>query len=443
MADHDPRVAGEQAGPPSPGQHPDPLPADDRPWWGEPWSEHAGPAAGPDPAGYPTRLLPDAAGTDRPAARPQRRGALLASGAAVLVLLSTGVGAAVGVHVGEQHATRSVGSATGSGGGATTAPIIASNGTTNVEAVAAALQPAVVSIAERTAQLEGTGSGVVIDAGKGYILTNNHVVSASAGGNGSLKVTTNDGRTASAKVIGRDPTADIAVIQVDLPNLTAARLGTSSSVKVGETVVAFGSPLGLQGTVTSGIVSALNRPVSTQDTNGRGGEATQATIDAIQTDAAINPGNSGGPLVDGSGSVIGINSAIATTGGQSTIGGQSGSIGVGFAIPIDEAKRVADQIIATGHAVHPVIDAAIGPTQDGSPGALVARVGSGGPAAKAGLQPGDVITAIDGKKVLDPDSAIVDLRRDHRPGDTVSVTVTRNGAGRTLQITLGASAPSP
>jgi putative serine protease PepD len=364
------------------------------------------------------------------------------SGAAALAVLTTGIGAAIGVQVGE-HRVSSSSTPVSASGGVTTAPVIASNGTTNIEAVAASVQPAVVSISERTAQLQGTGSGVVLDSAKGYILTNNHVVSAVAGGSGTLMVTTFDGRSASAKVIGRDPTSDIAVIQVSLPNLTAARLGDSGTVKVGETVVAFGSPLGLQGTVTSGIVSSLDRPVSTQDPNASGGTGTQATIDAIQTDAAINPGNSGGALVDGSGQVIGINSAIATTGGGNTTGTQSGSIGVGFAIPINEAKNVANQIINTGHAVHPVIDAAIGPTTDGSDGALVARVGQGGPAEKAGLQPGDVITAVGGKKVVDPDAAIVALRKDHKPGDKVSITIDRNGSSKTLSVTLGASAPSP
>jgi len=433
-------------------QHPADVSASGRPWWGEPWSGEEGGSRAPDPGD--TRVLPiadEAAGGPPPARQPPaggpadaspRRGALLVSGAAVLAVLTSGIGAAVGVQVGEHRVSPSTAPASASSG-VTTAPVIASNGTTNIEAVAASVQPAVVSISEKTAQLQGTGSGVVIDAAKGYILTNNHVVSAVAGGGGTLMVTTFDGRTASAKVIGRDPTSDIAVIQISVPNLTAARLGDSSAVKVGETVVAFGSPLGLQGTVTSGIVSSLNRPVSTQDASASGGGGTQATIDAIQTDAAINPGNSGGALVDGSGRVIGINSAIATTGGGSSTGTQSGNIGVGFAIPVNEAKNVADQIIATGHAVHPVIDAAIGPTRNGADGALVARVGQGGPAAKGGLQPGDVITAISGKRVVDPDAAIVALRKDHKPGDTVSITIDRNGSSKNVQVTLGASAPSP
>jgi putative serine protease PepD len=240
----------------------------------------------------------------------------------------------------------------------------------------------------------------------------------------------------------------IAVIHVSLTGLTQARLGDSSAVKVGETVVAFGAPLGLQGTVTSGIVSALHRPVSTEDTTDGSSSttATQATIDAIQTDAAINPGNSGGPLVDLSGDVIGINSAIASVAGASGDGQttESGNIGVGFAIPINEALYTADQLIATGHAVHAIIGVSLAADTDAtqSSGATVAAVTAGGPAAKAGIEKGDVITAIDGMAIPDADSAIVAVRADHKPGDVVSITFTRGGKTMTVQVTLGASTPS-
>ena len=401
-----------------------------QPWWGEPVA-----------AAEPTEVtVSPPVGPRRTASRMSRRGATLTAGAAVLALVSTGVGAAIGVHVGERRA------ATGTdalGQHLTTAPVVATNGTTTVEAVAAVVQPAVVSVEESGNGVQGTGSGFVIDSAHGYILTNNHVVSAAAGG-GTLTVHTNDGRQAAATVVGRDPTSDIAVIQVHLTGLTEVRLGNSDSLKVGQTVVAFGSPLGLQGTVTSGIVSALDRPVSTQDPTAQAA-GSDAVIDAIQTDAAINPGNSGGPLVDGGGRVIGINSAIATVnaGASDPFGGQSsGNIGVGFAIPVNAAKSVADQIIATGHAVHPVIKASIGDTRDGS-GAVLQGVVAGGPADRAGLRGGDVITAVGGKRITDADSAVVALRKDHKPGDKVEITYVRGTTTHTTTLTLAASAPSP
>ena len=415
-----------------------------RPWWGEPWSAADG-------AGYGAASAPLPAGAvDAGSGSGGGGGALRLSaivGVAVVSLLSAGIGAAVGVHVGQRqtHADVVAPSSTTQ----TTAAVVGGAGSTTIEAVAAAVQPAVVSIVEKTDQLQGTGSGVVIDARNGYILTNSHVVSAVAGGGGTLTVTTNDGRTASAHVIGRDPSADIAVVKVALGGLTQARLGDSASLKVGETVVAFGSPLGLQGSVTSGIVSALNRPVSTQDTNdtsAASGTGVQATIDAIQTDAAINPGNSGGPLVDTTGAVIGINSAIASLSqAQSPFGSQtqeSGNIGVGFAIPIDEAVYTADQIIRTGHAVHAIIGVALAPDNGNESGATISSVTPGGPAAKAGLRSGDVVVAIDGRTVLDADTAIVDIRGEHRPGDTVTVTYLRGGTQRTTRVTLAASTPS-
>ncbi len=215
----------------------------------------------------------------------------------------------------------------------------------SVADIAQRVEPAVVAISVHTSTVDGIGSGVVIDK-DGYILTNNHVVSAAATDSGTLVVTFSNQQTATAKIVGRDPMTDLAVIKVDPTSLTVATLGDSSKLAVGDPVVAIGSPLGLLGTVTSGIVSALDRPVHVSGDSSD----TNAVIDAIQTDAAINPGNSGGPLVDAQGAVIGINSAIATL--PSTSGGQTGSIGLGFAIPINIARTIAQQLISTGKAVH-------------------------------------------------------------------------------------------
>jgi putative serine protease PepD len=361
-------------------------------------------------------------------------GALVAVG----IVLFTGLGAAIGVQIGEDRSSGGS-EVINKSGSVASAPLVSNSGTTTIEAVAAAVQPAVVSILEVTSQLRGEGSGVVIDAEHGYILTNNHVVSAAANGAGKLTVTTSNGRVATASIVGRDPTSDIAVVQVRLDSLTQAKLGNSASLKVGQTVVAFGSPLGLQGTVTSGIVSALDRPVSTQDTSASG-DSTQATIDGIQTDAAINPGNSGGPLVDGGGKVIGINSAIASTGSTA---GEAGNIGVGFAIPINEAMKVAEQIIKSGHAVHPVVGASISDTTDEANGALVRELTPGGPAAAAGLRVGDVITQVEGKDVADADATIVAIRKDRDPGDEVRLTYVRSGSTRSAVVTLAASELSP
>ncbi|HEX7356022.1 MAG TPA: trypsin-like peptidase domain-containing protein [Mycobacteriales bacterium] len=430
-----------------------------RPWWGEPWGESQQAAAGDDvpapPRVAPPTAVPGGVGVPPPpygggvgngAGGPgpvRNRGAGYVLLVAIVALIAGGGGAAAGVSLTQSdnntvktyHVTPAA-----EGADSTTS-------SSAIETVAAAVQPSVVLVNEQTNQLQGTGSGVVLDAANGYILTNNHVISAVATGGGSLTVTTNDGRTGKATIVGRDPSADIAVIKVSMKSLTQARMGNSKELKVGQTVVAFGAPLGLQGSVTSGIVSALDRPVSTEDTNGGTSQGTEATIDAIQTDAAINPGNSGGPLVDLNGAVIGINSAIATVPQQSLFGQsdqESGSIGVGFAIPINEALYTADQLIKTGHAVHAIIGVSlsVGPDSDDTNGAQVAQVVPGGPAAKAGIKPGDVIVKVDGKPISDADTAIVAIRANHKPGDVVQVTVLRDGQTKRFTVTLGASAPS-
>ncbi|MGI8682105.1 MAG: S1C family serine protease, partial [Mycobacteriales bacterium] len=307
--------------------------------------------------------------------------------------------------------------------------------------VAAAVQPSVVSITVRGSSGSDEGSGVVLRS-DGTVLTNNHVIAAAADG-GTIAVKFSSGRTASATILGRDPTTDLAVIKATgvSAGLAAATLGSSSSVHVGDTVLAIGSPLGLEGSVTAGIVSALHRTVqlgSSQDNQGGGLPGQSSTSpsvgDAVQTDAAINPGNSGGPLVDDSGRVIGINTAIASLGSSS---GQPGSIGVGFAIPIDAAKTTAEQLIAGRTPAHAVLGVQI--TDGPSGGALVSSVISGGAAAAAGLRAGDVISRVDATAIGGADDLSAAIR-SHSPGEAVSVRFARNGQERTAKVTLGRAA---
>lgn len=297
----------------------------------------------------------------------------------------------------------------------------------SVAGVAKTVIPSVVSISVVTGSGGDTGSGVVLRS-DGYILTNNHVIAAAAGGAGKINVTFSDGSVRPATIVGRDTSYDLAVIKVDGGGLTAATLGNSDDVAVGDTAIAIGSPLGLQGTVTSGIISALNRPVTA------GGSGESSFINAIQTDAAINPGNSGGPLVDAQGKVIGINSAIASLSDGSS-GGQSGSIGLGFAIPINQAKRIAEELISTGHSTHPVIGVTLDQTFTGV-GARVATVATGGPAAGAGIRPGDVITAVDGTTVHNAVELVVAIRANN-PGDQITLTIGSGNDARKVTLTLG------
>jgi S1-C subfamily serine protease len=278
-----------------------------------------------------------------------------------------------------------------------------------------------------------TGSGVVVDGADGYIVTNNHVISAAAGQQGAeIRAVFSDGSGSAARIVGRDPASDVAVLKVEKPGLVTASLGESKNLRVGDPVVAIGSPLGLAGTVTSGIVSALDRPVAL---SGEGSD-TNAVISAVQTDAAINPGNSGGALVDSTGAVIGINTAIASLGSGTTGGGQSGSIGLGFAIPIDTARAIAQQLISTGKAVHATLGVNTRSVTDGTrDGALVLNVEPNGPGAKAGIREQDVVIAVDGKPVGSSEELAVAVDA-HKPGETVSVQVVRGGGSTTLQATL-------
>ena len=274
-----------------------------------------------------------------------------------------------------------------------------------------------------------TGSGFVLDA-EGHIVTNNHVVASAAEEDGPIEVVDTDGNRYPAELVGRSPVYDLAVLYVeDATDLRPAALGASSALNIGEAVVAIGSPLGLSSTVTAGIVSALNRPVTTGDS------ADDASyINAVQTDAAINPGNSGGPLVNLKGEVVGVNSAIATTGGG--LGGESGNIGVGFAIPIEQVRVTADQILRTGEARYPVIGATVrtgGRGDDG--GALIEEVQADTPAQQAGLEKDDLVTEIDGVRVTDGIALIV-MIRTHQPGETLEFTVLRGTDERTVEVTL-------
>ena len=308
----------------------------------------------------------------------------------------------------------------------------------SVAAVAAKILPSVVSLEVETGDGGDTGTGIVI-SDDGYILTNNHVVAPAASG-ARLTVVLADEQRVRGSIVGRDTVNDLAVVRVaEVHGLHAATLGSSSRLAVGDPVIAVGSPLGLAGTVTTGIISALDRPVAAGD--AASGNADDL-IDAIQTDAAINPGNSGGPLLDSSGAVIGVNAAIATlSAGASVSGTQGGNIGLGFAIPIDQAKRIAAEIIQHGFATHAVIGVQINGAYRGvgaqidNPGHADA-VKPGGPADNAGLRAGDVIVAVDGHPVSSADELIITIRK-HAPGERITVTYLRQGHRHSTAVVLG------
>jgi putative serine protease PepD len=303
----------------------------------------------------------------------------------------------------------------------------------SVAEIAQRVLPSVVSIDAQSADGGATGSGFVIDA-SGYILTNNHVIAASVTSGGEITVLLNSGSSYPAKVVGRDSAYDLAVLKITGATLKALQFGDSDKVAVGDSVIAIGSPLGLSGTVTLGIISAKDRAVTAGESR-----ADNSFINALQTDAAINPGNSGGPLVDATGSVIGVNSAIASLGGSA--GSQPGSIGLGFAIPINQARKTADQLIKDGKATYPVIGVSVDMNHSGD-GALIAKdakaITPGGPAARAGLKSGDIITHFDGRAITSAEELIVAVRA-HSVGDTVVVTFKRGTTSATTTLTLTAS----
>jgi putative serine protease PepD len=361
--------------------------------------------------------------TDEPAPAGRRRRGRLVAAVAGLCLLSGVVGGIAG-HLAEDRINVGGSTLPEPGVGATARP------PGSVANIAAVALPSVVTIkVDGGSEGSATGSGFVIDA-KGHVLTNNHVVAAAP--NGDIQVVLSNGDSEKASIVGRDVSYDLAVLKISRTDLTPLRLGPSDKVVVGDQVIAVGAPLGLDQTVTTGIVSALNRPVSA-------GEGTESSfINAIQTDTAINPGNSGGPLLDMSGQVIGINSAIARVPG--TTSSASGSIGLGFAIPSDQARRTADQLIATGKATHPIIGVSLSRTFSGDgaqvldePGAVTA----GGPAAKAGVKAGDVVVGFEGKRIRTPDQLIVSIRA-RAVGDTVKLKVLRDGKEIDLAMTLEA-----
>lgn len=319
-------------------------------------------------------------------------------------------------------------------------PAAASRLPTSVAAVAARDTPGVVMI--KVDDGAGTGSGFVISGG--YIVTNNHVVTLDGQAPGaSLQIDLSNGSSVAGQLVGHDPYSDIAVIRAaGMAGLPALPLGNSDSVAVGDPVIAIGSPLGLADTVTSGIVSALDRPVQP----GAGtGTAPEVYFDAIQTDAPINPGSSGGPLVNAQGEVIGVDAALDTLGGDPITGSQGGSIGLGFAIPVNQARRVIVQLIRTGSATHSVLGANLSRAYPGT-GAQIAPTGprgrppvaARGPAGKAGLRPGDVITRLDDQPVASAYS-LVDAIRSRPPGSRVTITFVRQGTAHRTSLVLGSA----
>jgi putative serine protease PepD len=363
--------------------------------------------------------------------------------AALTALLCAVLGGAIGGLISRSHDDPSTASVKSVTIGATAAPTGRTDRPTDsVATVASRILPSVVSIQVKLSSSGDTGSGIVLSR-TGYVLTNNHVIAAALHG-GTLSVSLPDKSRVSASVVGEPDTVDdIAVIKLaGVRNLVPAAIGNSDDLAVGDTVVAVGSPLGLAGTVTSGIVSALNRPV---EAGGAPGVADDV-IDAIQTDAAINPGNSGGPLVDDQGRVVGVNSAIASLSADSFTSQQSGSIGLGFAIPINEAKRIAEQIITKGYSTHAIIGVQLDPRYTGEGAKVSARsattsVTPGGPAAKAGIKPGDVIVAVDGERITTADELIVAIRR-RVPGSRIELTYLRAGHSATVVVVLGSQRSS-
>jgi putative serine protease PepD len=396
-------------------------------------------AAGPGPVAFTQPRVPPAR-----SARPRRMVELGAIAVATAVLASAGTYAATRADGAlAPVAQRSSGTSTAQ------SPVAQVNASApNWSATAAVVSPSVVAITVTSGQSGDQGSGVIFDT-QGHILTNNHVV-AGAGAGSQITVTLADKRTYDATVVGTDPSTDLAVIKLtngpsDLKPIT---LGDANTVKVGDQVMAVGNPLGLAGTVTTGIVSALNRPVTTSDQQQQPADPTQqqqSTADtvvtnAIQTSAAINPGNSGGALVNAGGQLIGINSAIASLGSSSGSSTQAGSIGIGFAIPVNEARSIAEQLITTGVATHPYLGVASkdGLVADGAAkraAAVLTNVVAGTPADKAGLQAGDAIIGVDGNSI-DGSLSLVAQVRERNVGDKVTLTVLRAGQTRSVTSTL-------
>ncbi|GAA3393310.1 S1C family serine protease [Streptomyces roseoviridis] len=433
--------------------HTSPAPAASEPAASEPVTAAQEPLHTP-PAAAASTPAPAAAGAGWPPAppvtpawasplppapeAPRKRGGLVAA-VLVAALVAGGVGGGVGYWAASE---RDSGTTTSTTISSSDSPASFKRDPGTVAAVAAKALPSVVTIQAKSGGVEGeggTGTGFVYDK-EGHIVTNNHVVASAAEGGGTLSATFSDGKSYDAEVVGRAEGYDVAVLKLkNAPsNLAPLPLGDSDKVAVGDSTIAIGAPFGLSNTVTTGIISAKDRSVASGD--GSGGK--NSYMSALQTDASINPGNSGGPLLDASGAVIGINSAIQSAGsgfGQS----QAGSIGLGFAIPVNQAKNVAEQLIKTGKPVYPVIGATVN-MQDKGEGATIAEQGSGGtpavapdgPAAKAGLKPGDVITGFDDRQI-DSGPTLISEIWTHKPGDTVKITYERDGKPATVTLTLG------
>ena len=391
-------------------------------------------------AGPYSNSAPAQAQTATATKKPRKTRKTLAAFVAV-ALLSAGVGG--GSAIASNHYLNS--SSSGFSTATTTQVTQASENSPDWTATAAAIKDAVVAIRVEGSNKQGQGSGVIIDA-KGHIVTNNHVVSG-AGQGAKLSVTIGD-KTYSAKVVGTDPSTDLAVLKLENPpsNLTVASWGDSSKLKVGQPVMAVGNPLGLSDTVTTGIVSALNRPVTTQAVNDNSVDDTNfnsqrdsdvVVTSAIQTNAAINPGNSGGALVDSSGALVGITSSIASLASNGSSSGQSGNIGIGFAIPSAQVKSVVEQLIANGTVKHPQLGIRASNGTSGTQlGAKVEDVTQGSAAAQAGLQKGDLITAIDGTPVVGSESLVAQVR-SYEVGKEVTLKVLRGSETLELKVTLG------
>ncbi len=383
-----------------------------------PGRQDYGPAGyGPATSGPPTATFPAAAAPEK-AKGGRGLGAVAAVG-----LVAALLGGGIGGYVGYESAR---GTSTGTSAGVLADPLPPvdpdSTPLSPVEAVAQRVLPSVVQLQVQGPRGAGEGSGMVLSA-DGLLLTNNHVVEAAATG-GRVVALFQDGTSVPAQIVGRDPSSDLAVLRAQgVSGLTPVALGNSDSLRVGQQVVAFGAPLGLGGTVTTGIISALNRAVSVGQDSG----ASEATVlSAVQTDAAINPGNSGGPLVDMQGAVIGINSAIATTGAQ------GGSIGVGFAVPVNQARRIAEELERTGRATRAVLGVSLAAGAQTSTGATIGQVTPGGPAEQAGLRAGQIVTRVDDRPVTNGNELVAAIR-DRAPGDRVTLTVD----GQRVDVTLG------
>ena len=381
----------------------------------EPTPPRYAPAPAPAPVAAPSRH--------------RRRGLGILGTVLVAAVVAAVVGSFAGLAgyaVGRAVDSNADTSATGTGTTTPQAPVAPSAPMVegSIGQIAASTLPSVVSILAEGDVESGSGSGFVIRP-NGYILTNNHVVDLAADG-GELTVVFSDGERAKGTVVGTNPSYDLAVVKVDRRGLPTVPLGDSSQVRVGDVAIAIGAPLGLEGTVTSGIVSALDRPVIAGES-----QEDASYINAIQTDAAINPGNSGGPLLNSAGSVIGVNSAIATL----AVGGEAGSIGLGFSIPSNSAKRIADELIATGSSRTPLLGVSLDNAFTDN-GARVSNVTNGSAADDAQLEAGDVIVRIDDRSINDATELVVAIR-SYAPGDEIEIGYQRDGQDRTTTLVLG------